>query len=60
MTVSAERGLELYNIYDKAIKGKEFADHLHTLRKKNGTKPLAIFMDQLKVHSDKSLVKDLY
>jgi len=32
VTVSAERGLELYNIYDKAVKGAEFADHLNKLR----------------------------
>ena len=45
VTVSRESGLEHYDVYDQAITQDEFADHLKTLRKKNGRVPLALFMD---------------
>ena len=45
VTVSAEKGLERYDIFDRAVDGKDFANHLKTLRKRNGEQPLAILMD---------------
>lgn len=45
VTVSAEKGLERYDIFDRAVDGKDFAKHLKKLRKKNGERPLAILMD---------------
>ena len=59
VTISRESGLEHYDIYDEAITQVEFADHLKTLRKKNGNVKLALFMDQLNVHKGKD-IKPLY
>ena len=53
VTVSAEQGLEQYDIYDLAIDQQDFIDHLEQLRKKNGTRPLALYLDQLNVHKGK-------
>ena len=60
VTVSAEKGVERYDIFNRAVTGKDFAKHLKRLRKNNGERPLAILMDQLNVHSDKNEVKHLY
>ena len=56
VTVSVDQGLERFDIYDEAITHVEFNKHL---RKQNGNKPLAIFMDKLQVHRSKE-VKEKY
>ena len=58
-SVSAERGVELLKIYRTAINADRFIPYLQQLRKKNGEKPLALFMDQLSVHREKN-VKPFY
>ena len=60
VTVSAEEGIERYDIYSKAVDAPQFAKHLRKVRTKNGDRPLAILMDQLNVHSDKVAVRHLY
>ena len=57
VTVSADCGLERYDIYDQAITATEFIKHLEKLRKINGDTRLAIFMDQLGVHKTKEVVE---
>ena len=59
MTVSAEQGLEQYDIYDRAIDQQDFIAHLEQLRKSNGKRNLAIYFDQLNVHRCKE-VKPYY
>ena len=44
------RGLELCWVCDSAINGEIFIDFLKSLRKRFGATPLALFMDQLRVH----------
>ena len=60
VTISAEKGLERYDIYNRAVKAPDFAKHLRQLRKMSGDRPLAILMDQLSVHSAKNEVIHLY
>lgn len=60
VTVSAEKGLEGFEVYARAVKGPDFAKHLRKLRKIHGDTPLAILMDQLNVHSAKNVVMPLY
>ena len=45
VAVSAEKGLERYDIFDRGVDGEDFANHLKKLRKRNGEQPLAILMD---------------
>jgi hypothetical protein len=54
--VSADGGLERFDIHDQAITATEFIFHLEKLRKNNGDTGLAIFMDQLGVHKTKEVV----
>ena len=56
VTVSADGGLERFDIHDQAITATEFILHLEKLRKSNGDTGLAIFMDQLGVHKTKEVV----
>ena len=50
VTMTEARGLELCWICDSAINGEIFIDFLKSLRKRFGATPLALFMDQLRVH----------
>ena len=54
-SVSRERGLEYIRIYRTAIKAEQFIGYLQQLRRNNGGKSLAIFMDNLAVHRDKTV-----
>ena len=45
VTVSADSGIERYDIHDQAVTATEFIKHLEKLRKINGDTSLAIFMD---------------
>ncbi len=51
--VSHEEGMEELLCADRAITTKEFVFFLELLHKKNGSKPFALFMDNLKVHTSK-------
>ena len=44
-------------IYPRAIKGEEFMDYVSKLRAKHKKRPLALFMDQLKVHQTEKVRK---
>lgn len=48
--MNEERGLEHYVIYNSAINSERFIAFLKGLRRSFGRRPLALFMDQLKVH----------
>ena len=45
VTVSAEDGLESYDILEGAFTAEDVISHLKELRRINGETPLAIFMD---------------
>ena len=55
VTVSAEEGIELYDIQDGAFTAEDVISHLKELRKCNGDTPLAIFMDQAQIHRAKEV-----
>ena len=52
VTVSAEEGIELYDIFDEAFKTVDVISHLKELRERNEDVPLAIFMDNAKIHDN--------
>ena len=58
-SVSREQGLEYIRIYRTAIKAEQFIGYLQQLRRNNKNRPLALFMDNLAVHKEKT-VKPLY
>ena len=60
VTVSTETGVERFDIYSQAVTGPDFANHLKKLWTLNGSRPLAILMDKLSVHSSKDKVKPAY
>ena len=49
-SMTEEQGIGSYTIYPQALTAKEFIEFLQKLRRKHGRRPLALFMDQLKVH----------
>ena len=54
-SISKERGLEHYQIYDYSVNIAKFKQFLQELRAKNGKEKIAIFLDNLSAHkSDKS------
>ena len=48
--MTERRGIELLKIEPHAFNAKDFAEYLHRMRRRHTTEPLALFMDQLKVH----------
>jgi len=54
-TMTAERGIGLCLIYTKAVDAEDFVEFLKKLRNKLGRKPVALFMDQLRVHKSKDV-----
>ena len=57
MTVSAEEGKELYDLQDEAFTALDVVSHLKELREINEKLPLAVFMDNAKIH-DNELVEE--
>ena len=53
VSMTAEKGIQVVHIYDRAITEPEFAYHLRKLREIAGDKPLALFMDNLHCHKNK-------
>jgi len=58
-TVSAERGVDLIHIQDRAVNEFDFARYLGLLSQKRGREPFALFMDNLRVHKTQ-LVRDMF
>ena len=50
VSMTAEEGIRVVHIYDRAVKELEFAAHITALREIAGDKPLALFMDNLGCH----------
>ena len=48
--VSADEGLDCAMVFDEAINKTSFITFLEELRRKNGRKPLHLFLDNLSVH----------
>ena len=48
--MSVEKGNEYFKIFDQAVDEIDFDSFLWTLSEKNDWEPLAILMDNLKVH----------
>ena len=59
VAMTEESGIVKYLICPSAINAQTFNVFLKSLRQKYGTTPLALFMDQLKVHQSKE-VKPTY
>ena len=54
-TMTAERGMGLCLIHTKAVAGEDFVAFLQRLRNKLGRRPVAPFMDQLRVHKSRDV-----
>ena len=54
-TMTAERGVGLCIIHPKAVVAEDFVAFLRRLRTKLGGRPLALFMDQLRVHKSRDV-----
>ena len=48
--ISADEGVECVMVFDEAINRTTFILFLEELRRRNGTKPLHLFLDNLQVH----------
>jgi len=48
--VSADEGVDCAMVFDEAINKTSFVTFLEELRRRNGTKPLHLFLDNLAVH----------
>ena len=57
--ISNEVGNELVFVNDKAIKQLDFINFLNILRKRNGELKLALFMDNLSVHTCKNVREEM-
>ena len=53
--MSAERGMEYVSYQDQAVNADDFIQYIRELRAKQGTQPLALFLDQLPVHKSRHL-----
>ena len=53
--MTADSGLGLCVIHEEAIDAAAFNDFLKKLRQRFGGRPLALFMDQLRVHKAKAV-----
>ena len=49
--ISKEKGQEHFQVYLKSVDLKKFKDWLEELRERNGQDKIALFMDQLNVHT---------
>ena len=49
--ISKEKGVEHYKIYPKSVKSAKFKEWLTGLRDVTGDDKVALFMDQLSVHT---------
>ena len=54
-TMTAERGMGLCLIHLKAVAAEDFVAFLKKLRNKSGRRPIALFMDQLRVHKSRGV-----
>jgi len=54
-TMTAERGVGLCLIHTKAVAAEDFVAFLRRLRNKLGRRPVALFMDQLRVHKSRDV-----
>ena len=54
-TMTAERGMGLCLIHLKAVAAEDFVAFLKKLRNKLGRRPIALFMDQLRVHKSRDV-----
>ena len=54
-TMTAERGVGLCIIHQKAVTAEDFVAFLRKLRAKLGDRPVALFMDQLRVHKSRDV-----
>ena len=48
--VSADEGVDCVVVFDEAVKKHTFITFCEELRRRNGTKPLHLFLDNLAVH----------
>ena len=55
VAMTAERGIVLTHTHQSAVTATEFVHFLRKLRQKFGRQPLALFMDQLRVHKSKDV-----
>jgi len=54
-TMTAERGVGLCLVHAKAVAAEDFVAFLRKLRNKLGRRPIALFMDQLRVHKSRDV-----
>ena len=49
--ISKERGIEYYKIFKRSVNKEKFAEYLTNLQAVNGNDNVAIYMDNLRVHT---------
>ena len=54
--ISAEHGLEHYRIFEKSIDNEKFISYLEELSVNNKHDSIAIFMDNLRVHTSPEVI----
>jgi len=59
LSISYERGLEFYQVFDKSVNAAKFKQFLLNLRQANQFSRIALFMDNLQVHKANAIKKVL-